>query len=139
MTPDALSTLLATPDALLSAQWEKVQRWLATRFGRDAVGIEAMLFLAGIQQSGGGYHPKMEKEAKQDTIMAGTWAAFETIGLYRQDADGQWHRTADLPDLDLDAQEKLLRLALVRYFTPFLDAPPHPAPVSTAEPDPFQR
>ncbi len=126
--PSLLEAALATDDALLTAQWEAVQRWLASRFGRDAVGIEAMLFLIGLQQTGQGYKPKMEKEDKQDVIMEGTWAAFEKIGLYaRAPQTGEWVRTTSLPELDLGGQEKLLRVALVRYFAEYVEDLPEAA------------
>lgn len=120
--PDALQSALDTDDALLAAQWAHVQAWLSARFGKESVGIEAMLFLVGLQQRGLGYSPKLEKEVKQDVIMDGTYAAFETIGLYVREAEtGEWLRAADLPDLPLDAQEKLLRVALVRYFAEYVE------------------
>lgn len=122
MTPEArLRAALEIDDALLAAQWQRVQAWFAARFGKESVGIEAMLFLVGIQQRGSGYSPKLEKETKQDVIMEGTWSVFETIGLYTRDEAGEWQRTTELPELPLDTQEKLLRVALVRYFAEYVE------------------
>ena len=70
-----LDDALTTDPALLDAQWTHLQGWLAPRFGAEAVGMEAILFLVGVQVSGEGYR-KLEKEAKQDTIMNGTYAVF---------------------------------------------------------------
>ena len=114
--------LLAIPDAELSRKWERVQAWMAERFGFDtSVGVEGLLFLAGVQESGSGYNPGMEKEHKQATIMDGTYAVLAHAGLYERagvETDGRpiWARLETPPSLSIDDQEKLLRAALVGYF-----------------------
>ncbi len=117
-----LDDALSTDDTLLGAQWVRLQAWLAPRFGTEAVGMEAILFLVGVQMSGEGYR-KLEKEAKQDTIMNGTYAVFERIGLYARDPDTPegWRRTADVPELSIEQQEKLLRVAVVRFFAEYVE------------------
>lgn len=119
--PDLSRTYLQVDDGELEARWKELQDWLAERFEREP-GIEGILFLIGIQSAGRGYEPKLGKERKQDLIMEGTYCAFETLGLYRRigaDADGAWiwERTGPhLPKLPVEEQEKLLRIAILRYF-----------------------
>ena len=120
--PEPVDALLQTDDAVLASRWHRLQAWFGERFGREKPNLEAMLFLVGIQSTGRGYEPRLEKEAKQDLIMEGTYCAFETIDLYQRigaDAEGHWiwERTdVPLPKLSVEDQEKLLRLAVLRYF-----------------------
>ena len=124
---DPIQAYLETDDAELEARWEKLQEHLQLRFGSEKPGIEGILFLIGIRTRGRGYEPDLAKEAKQDLIMEGTYCAFETLGLYTRvgaDADGQiqWRRTGlRLPKLPVEAQEKLLRLGILRYFEDLYD------------------
>lgn len=118
---DLIERLLGFDDAELDEQWADVEVWVEQKFERDA-SMEAVLFLIGIQSAGRGYQPEMEKEAKQDTIMEGTFCAFETLGLYERiglDEDGSWiweRAVPSIPKLPVDQQEKLLKLGIVRYF-----------------------
>lgn len=118
---DIIEQHLRTDDAKLEERWAHVETWVRDRFGRN-VSIEAILFLIGIQSKGRGFEPNLEKEAKQDTIMEGTFCAFETLGLYERiglDEDGTWiwERTVDaIPKLPVEQQEKLLKLGIVQYF-----------------------
>jgi hypothetical protein len=118
---ESIEALLDLDDAVVQARWERLEAWICNRFGRENTSVEAILFLVGIQSKGRGYEPQLEKEAKQTLIMEGTYHVFETIGLYERvgmEAGGfwVWERTTPLPDLDVDQQEKLLRIALLRYF-----------------------
>ena len=120
MEPTPLTAYLQADDAALEARWQRLAAWLQERFHR-ATSIEAVLFLIGIQSRGRGYEPELEKETKQDLVMEGTYCAFEALDLYRRvgmDADGfwLWERTTPLPELSIEAQEKLLRLAILAYF-----------------------
>lgn len=118
---DPIEYHLETDEDDLAARWESVERFVGDRFGRDT-SIEAILFLIGVQSRGRGYEPEMVKEAKQDTIMEGTFCAFEKLGLYERvglDENGFWiwERTVKgIPKLSLDEQEKLLKLGIVLYF-----------------------
>ncbi len=118
-----LARALRTDPALLDAQWKNVQAWLARRFEQETVSMESILFLIGVQEAGKGYSPRLDKEVKQDRIMTGTYHAFEKVGLYVRDekAPEGWRRSADLPGLSLDEQEKLLRVAIVRYFAEYVE------------------
>ena len=122
---DILNPLIAEhlrfDDSLLEERWQHLTSYLQQRFEREA-GIEAILFLIGVQSRGRGFEPEMKKERKQDTIMEGTYCAFEKLGFYQRvgmDEKGFWiwERTIDeLPKLPLENQEKLLKLGIVRYF-----------------------
>lgn len=121
MTDDPIQRYLQADDAALEARWERLQSWLQARFGRET-GIEAILFLIGIQSRGRGYEPKLQKETKQDLIMEGTFCAFEKLGLYERvgmDEEGRWlweRAVPHIPKLPVEQQEKLLRLGILAYF-----------------------
>ncbi|GIV58614.1 MAG: hypothetical protein D6746_06765 [Bacteroidetes bacterium] len=120
MSDDPLLALLDIDDADVAARWQRLDAWMQRRFGRPA-GLEATLFLIGLQTHGTGFQPDLEKDRKQSLIMEGTYCAFETLGLYErvgmnEDGFWIWARTRPLPELDVEAQEKLLRLAILRYF-----------------------
>lgn len=118
---DLLQRHLSYDDHVLESRWSRLQEWVERRFEQES-SIEAVLFLIGIQSRGRGYEPEMEKELKQDTIMEGTYCAFEKLGFYERiglDENGFWiwERTVDeIPKLELDQQEKLLKLGIVRVF-----------------------
>jgi hypothetical protein len=119
-----LEVMLATDAGDLDARWHRLAEWIGTRFGRDLT-LEAVLFLIGVQESGHGFSPQLEKDAKQDLIMEGTYSAFEAVGIYERvgaDEEGRWvwQRVIPFPALDVDSQEKLLRLAVLAYFDPVL-------------------
>jgi hypothetical protein len=108
-------------DALLEERWHRAQEWLRGRFDREP-GIEAMLFLIGIQSRGRGFEPELDKDQKQDTIMEGTFCAFERLGFYERvglDENGFWiweRIVHEIPKLSVEDQEKLLKLGILSYF-----------------------
>ena len=108
-------------DDELDQRWEELLAWINTRFEREA-GIEAILFLIGIQSRGKGYQPKLSKKAKQGLIMEGTYCVFETLGLYKRvgiDEKGHvvWEKNETVHHkLSLHEQEKLLKVAILTYF-----------------------
>lgn len=117
---EPIAALLATDDDALEARWQRLVERVAARYRRTPT-LEALLFLIGIQDRGRGYEPRLDRDRKQDLIMEGTCCAFETLDLYRRvgmDADGfwVWERTRPLPELTVEEQEKVLRLAVLRYF-----------------------
>jgi hypothetical protein len=124
--PDPIRLALSEDDEVLKARWERLAEFVKERFGKDA-GLESILFLIGVQSRGRGYQPKLKKELKQDLIMEGTCCAFETIGLYTRvgaDSDGNWIwglTVPNVPKLPLEQQEKVLRVAVLRYFEPYID------------------
>lgn len=116
-----LEHLLKLDDEELARKWHQLQQTLDDQFGKQP-GIEAILFLIGIQSRGRGFEPKLNKQVKQDIIMEGTHCVFETLGLYKRvgiDSNGLslWERNSPLfPKLSLPDQEKLLRVAILSYF-----------------------
>ncbi len=117
---DTLEAFLEADDAALEARWQRLTAWVQARFDREAT-LEAVLFLIGIQARGRGFEPELEREAKQDVIMEGTFFAFETLGFYARvgmESNGFWiwEKLVQLPELAVEAQEKLLRLAVLRFF-----------------------
>jgi hypothetical protein len=117
MTPrDSLDSLLRMSDADLDAAWGRLESMFRVRFAREA-SVEAALFLVGIQARGKGFTDRLRKEEKQDLIMLGTWTVLEHVQLANLDeSTGAWERTTPLPVLDVAAQERFLRAAIVRYF-----------------------
>lgn len=126
---DSVSHLLAADDAAVTARWEGLETWVRDRFGREP-SIETILFLIGIQSRGRGYEPELDKDRKEALVMEGSYCAFSAIGLYEPmgiEADGSliWERQVDLPaGLSIEQQEKLLHLAILRYFDDLFDDVP---------------
>ena len=117
--------LLSYPDEQLAERWDRLERWLRSRFDRET-SIESILFLIGIHSRGMGYSPKLEKEQKQDLIMEGSYLALETLGHFERigmEADGRWlwEKRVRLPELSVEQQEKLLRIGITRYFEQFVE------------------
>jgi hypothetical protein len=102
-------------------RWDDLVKLLKTRFDRD-ITLEAILFLVGVQVHGRGFEPKIHRDRKQDLIMEGTFAAFESIGFYERvgmESTGAWiweRLVAHPPDLTVEEQEVLLKMAVLEYF-----------------------
>ena len=112
-------------DAQLIQRWDTVIGWIETRFGKKPE-LEYILFLVGVQERGQGYQPSLDKDAKQALIMEGSYAVMATLGFYEQvgmNEDGAWiwEKRVPVPVLDIEAQEKLLRLAVLTYFETLLN------------------
>lgn len=127
--PDHPLTAYLDADAdALDARWTLLESWIAARFG-EAPSIEKILFLVGVQLRGRGFQPDLDKDAKQSLIMEGTYGVFETLGVYRRvgleaDAAWIWERLLDAPPgLSVEQQEKLLKIAILRYFEDVLPIP----------------
>jgi len=115
-----IAQYLGTDSATLEERWQRITGLLQTRFDRDMT-IEALLFLIGIQSHGKGFQPDLKRERKQELIMEGTYCAFETLGIYERagmDEHGLWlwEQRIELTSLSSVDQEKLLRVAIVRFF-----------------------
>lgn len=116
---------LKANDADLEARWQQLSAWVKARFGK-VPDIEGLLFLIGIQSRGRGFEPKLQKEVKQGVIMEGTCCAFASLGIYERvgmEDDGSWiweRIVPNPPGLSVEEQEKLLRVAILRYFEDIL-------------------
>jgi hypothetical protein len=122
---ESIADLLSIDDSELDRRWEAVRKFIHDRFGRQEAGIDPILFLIGIQSRGRGFEPHLEKEVKQSLIMEGSFCALAAIGLYDRvgvEHDGAWiweRVGTDIPALVIDDQERLLKIAIVRYFDEF--------------------
>ncbi len=117
---ETIAQYLATESATLEARWQRITGRLQARFDREMT-IESLLFLIGVQSHGKGFQPDLKRERKQELIMEGTYCAFEALGLYeRAGMDEQglwlWRQRQEMPSLSSVDQEKLLRIAIVRFF-----------------------
>jgi hypothetical protein len=111
-----IENLLTIDDQSIAQDWqEKVLKTIKKSFGETDMSPEGILFLMGIHESGLGYQPKLQKEHKQDLIMLGTTHAWYAAGLYIKDEEGL-RPAQPFPDLDIEEQEKLLKIAIIRYF-----------------------
>lgn len=111
-----------TPEsAALQQRWALFQQWTLHRFGK-AADIEGILFLVGIQELGQGFAPDLEKNRKEQILLEGTYCVLETLGYYERigmEGGGHWiwEQSHPLPqDLSKEAEERLLRTAVLRYF-----------------------
>ncbi len=102
--------------------WPRLKTWLA-----DALGcgddIEGILFLIGIQESQQTYAPDLGKNVKEQLVNKGAYWVLEALGYYERvgmEADGRWiwEMRKSLPDGE--DRETLLRMAILRYFEPYL-------------------
>ena len=105
----------------LELRWQGLSAWLQERFGKEP-DLDGILFLIGVQETGCGYKPELDKRSKERLVVEGTYCAFETLGFYRRigmEADGHWiwESLEPLPtDLSAREQETVLRLAVISYF-----------------------
>ena len=119
--------------------WELDFNWLRVRhFVRDRLGherlpdLQAVLMLVGVQELGR-WRRDFSKEEKQDLMHVGTCEALSADGYYaftHRDADGWPHYRAVRP-VDAaghEAQERLLKRALITYFDKWQLASPPPTP-----------
>ena len=117
---DVIHNALAVDDDEHDHYWEVLVADIEARFGRMP-DIDAILFLIGVQSVGRGFEPDLPKERKQSLIMEGSYLAFETLGVYHRmglERNGFWiwEKTADVPELGLEDQEKLLQIGILNYF-----------------------
>jgi hypothetical protein len=123
-----IDELLSISDGDLEDRWAAVLDFVHRRFGRQEAGIDPVLFLIGIQSRGRGFEPNLEKEVKQSLIMEGSFCALAAVGMYERvgiEHDGAWiwERVGpEIPALGIDDQERLLKIAIVRYFDEFVSA-----------------
>jgi len=119
--PSSLRALLERPRTVRNAEWSALQQFIQARTLEKKITIEVVLFLIGIHVSELPPTPNSEKEHKEALIMEGTYAAFEALGVYRRvgrEPSGFWiwERLEDVPPLERDAQETLLKDAILAYF-----------------------
>jgi len=112
---------LTRDDLALQKRWAKLQRWVEHRFGKKA-DMEGILFLVGIQELGHGFLPDLDKDRKEQIVVEGAYCVLETLGYYERvgmERTGHWiwEQRHELPaDLSKEAEEHMLRRAVLRYF-----------------------
>ncbi len=99
--------------------WNNVVDYFKKIFGEN-IDINGMLYLIGIQELGHGMRT-YSKEEKQDLMHVGLCKVLSYSGYYELeglDHEGwpHWKKNKEIPALDLDDQEKLIKLNLVEYY-----------------------
>ena len=110
-----------TRDQKLKARWEALVTLLSEKFSDgDAVDVEGMLYLVGLQELGQ-VHRKMKKDDNVNLIHIGICTVLEPYGYYRFDyfVEEGWPHfelLEALPPLKPGEQTILMKEALVEYF-----------------------
>ncbi len=112
-----------TIDIELEQQWQALQNKLKALTGKTA-DLNGTLFLIGVQELGQGVK-NFTKEQKQDLMHIAICRLLTADGYYElegQDQDGWPHYKLikALPQFDLLAQEKLLKMHVIEYFEQIL-------------------
>ncbi|ADQ18256.1 hypothetical protein Lbys_2594 [Leadbetterella byssophila DSM 17132] len=100
--------------------WDKLLRFLEQTTGKKPKDLNGVLFLIGVQELGKGAL-RFEKEQKQDLLHIAICKVLSLDGYYRlagTDQEGwpHWEKLKELPNMDLLAQENLLKHYIIRYF-----------------------
>lgn len=100
-------------------RWQAVEKMLEERFGKTP-NMEAILFLIGIQETGG-VQKKFSKEQKQDLMHVAVCTLLMQDGFYERtgyDAEGWPHfrEIMPVPKLGLESQEHMLKEQVITYF-----------------------
>jgi hypothetical protein len=103
----------------LEFQWGKLLVQLQNQFGKKP-DIDALLFLIGVRELGK-MPEDFSKEEKQNLMHIATCKLLSRQGYYElefADQDGwpHWKAVKPLPDMDLIAQENLLKENIINYF-----------------------
>jgi hypothetical protein len=109
--------MLITDD--LQARWWKLEEKLMARFGKKP-DLESILFLIGIQETGGAGH-QFNKEQKQDLMHVAVCTILGQSGYYKHagwDQDGWPHfeQLKELPVMNLMEQDNFLKDHVLFYF-----------------------
>jgi len=103
----------------LDSDWKDVLALLEERFG-EALELDGILFLIGLQELGQGYK-RYNKDQKMDVLHVAVCTLLEPYGYYEaqgRDSAGwpHWKRNQKLPPLKGQEQERLMKEAIVNYF-----------------------
>ena len=101
------------------AEWTNVLELLHTKFG-NTPDVQTIIFLVGHRELGK-HQVKFTKEQKQDLIHVGVCTLLSQANYYTfldHDEDGWPHfeYNRDMPKLDNEQQEKLLKKSIIQYF-----------------------
>ena len=112
---------MSTRDELLKRRWEElIQRLSDTFSDAEAVEMEGVLYLIGLQELGK-IHKQFKKDDNVNIIHIGICTVLEPFGYYRfdfYDNDGWPHfvLVEELPVLKPGEQAILMKEAIVDYF-----------------------
>ena len=112
---------MSTRDELLKRRWEElIQRLSDTFSDTEAVEMEGVLYLIGLQELGK-IHQQFKKDDNVNIIHIGICTVLEPFGYYRfdfYDNDGWQHfvLVEELPVLKPGEQAILMKEAIVDYF-----------------------
>lgn len=107
-------------DLELAQKWARLVAQLEKTIGKRPRDLNAVLFLIGIQELGGGKRV-YGKEEKQDLMHIAICKVLSYSGFYElegRDEDGWPHfkLIKNLPHFDLLEQEHLLKMHIIEYF-----------------------
>ena len=103
----------------LKEKWDRLKKILAQQFDEEP-DLQTIIFLIGVQELGHGYK-KYSKREKMELMHIATCKLLSQYGYYRltgADQDGwpQWEAVEEVPNLNLQQQDRLLKQAVVEYF-----------------------
>jgi len=106
-------------DYVFEQQWKQTLQKVSEDFG-DELDLQSIIFLIGVQELGQGFRT-FKKDEKIDLMHIAICTLLEPYGFYRfthRDNDGWPHfeRLDDLPALDAQQQEVLMKKAIIQYF-----------------------
>lgn len=106
-------------DAELEIEFKNVMKSLSEQFG-DAMDMQAVLFLIGLQELGKG-PVKLSKNEKLDVMHIAICTLLSPYGYYEyegldQDSWPHWKVNEKLPTLKPGQQQQLMKEAIVEYF-----------------------
>ncbi len=108
-------------DAQLKGHWDLLVDKLSAQFADgDALDLDAMIYLVGVQELGQ-YHKSYKKDEKLNLMHIAICRLLEPYGYYEFnffDEEGWPHYTVkeELPPLKAGEQSVLMKEALVNYF-----------------------
>lgn len=107
-------------DLDLERGWQNTINFIETLIGKKPADLNGVLFLIGVQELGKGYS-SFSKEQKQDLMHIGICKVLSYSGFYELeglDEEGwpHWKLIKDLPNFDMQEQEKLLKMHVIEYF-----------------------
>lgn len=107
-------------DLTLPRRWQQLLEKLENVISKKPSGLDAVLFLIGVQELGKG-NQLFTKEEKQDIMHIAVCKLLSMVGYYQlegTDEDGwpHWELISPLPRLSLPEQEKLLKGLAIDYF-----------------------
>jgi hypothetical protein len=112
--------MVYSKDLELERKWVRLLNNLEETIGKKPTGLNAVLFLIGVQEFGQG-KKVFSKEEKQDLMHIAICKVLSYAGYYElngQDREGwpHWNLIKPLPHFDLLEQEKLLKMGVLEYF-----------------------